>query len=277
MEETWVRSLGWEDPLEKGIATYSSILAWRITMAVKPGGLQTTESPRVGHYWTTRHTTQREPKSGRKRTAAGDRTPGLVCTVLWSENESLSIMIPKQNGVWKRNRSGLFTPLSPVRELRPVFHLVPAYGAWVQATTGLGGRKLASIVKTLFSNLCLTEKGDPFPLQIRWRSVSHSPHFLAAQHLHPLAHPSPVSLCSCCDTTFHTMANFTCLHCHALSSWSLTFKTGILIPPNCQGNELNATLARSACFLWGTLALSAWPRYRSKHAATCHLGHTCCP
>ena len=32
MQETWVRSLGWEDPLEKGMATYSSILAWRIPM-----------------------------------------------------------------------------------------------------------------------------------------------------------------------------------------------------------------------------------------------------
>ena len=34
MRETWVRSLGWEDPLEKGIATHSSILAWRIPLTV---------------------------------------------------------------------------------------------------------------------------------------------------------------------------------------------------------------------------------------------------
>ena len=40
MRETWVRSLGWEDPLEKGKATYSSILAWRIPMAEEPGGLR---------------------------------------------------------------------------------------------------------------------------------------------------------------------------------------------------------------------------------------------
>ena len=40
MWEIWVRSLGWEDPLEKGTATYSSILAWRITWTEKPGGLQ---------------------------------------------------------------------------------------------------------------------------------------------------------------------------------------------------------------------------------------------
>ena len=39
MQETWVRSLGWEDPLEKGTATHSSILAWRIPQTEEPGGL----------------------------------------------------------------------------------------------------------------------------------------------------------------------------------------------------------------------------------------------
>ena len=37
MQETWVRSLGQEDPLEKGLATHSSILAWRIPLTVEPG------------------------------------------------------------------------------------------------------------------------------------------------------------------------------------------------------------------------------------------------
>ena len=39
MQETWVRSLGWEDPLAKGMATHSSILAWRIPGMVEPDGL----------------------------------------------------------------------------------------------------------------------------------------------------------------------------------------------------------------------------------------------
>ena len=39
MRETWVRSLGWEDPLEEGMATDSSILAWRIPWTEEPGGL----------------------------------------------------------------------------------------------------------------------------------------------------------------------------------------------------------------------------------------------
>ena len=40
MPETWVRSLGWEDPLEEGMATYSSILAWEIPWTEELGGLQ---------------------------------------------------------------------------------------------------------------------------------------------------------------------------------------------------------------------------------------------
>ena len=40
MPETWIQSLGWEDPLEKGIATHSSILAWRIPWTEEPGKLQ---------------------------------------------------------------------------------------------------------------------------------------------------------------------------------------------------------------------------------------------
>ena len=51
MWETWVRSLGWEDPLEKEMATDSSILAWRIPCAEEPGRLQSTGSQRVGHDW----------------------------------------------------------------------------------------------------------------------------------------------------------------------------------------------------------------------------------
>ena len=49
MKETWVRFLGQEDPLEKGMFTYSSILAWRIPWSGEPGGLQSTGSQRVGH------------------------------------------------------------------------------------------------------------------------------------------------------------------------------------------------------------------------------------
>ena len=46
---TWVQSLGWEDPLEKGMATHSGILAWTIPRTEEPGGLQSIGSLRVGH------------------------------------------------------------------------------------------------------------------------------------------------------------------------------------------------------------------------------------
>ena len=49
MWETWVQSLGQEDPLEKKMATHSSILAWRILWTEEPGGLQSTGSQRIGH------------------------------------------------------------------------------------------------------------------------------------------------------------------------------------------------------------------------------------
>jgi len=49
MLKTWVRSLDQEDPLEKGIATHSSILAWRIPWTEEPGGLQSMGSHRVRH------------------------------------------------------------------------------------------------------------------------------------------------------------------------------------------------------------------------------------
>ena len=48
-QETWVQSLGWEDPLEKGMAAHSSILAWRIPQTEKPGGLQPIGLQRIGH------------------------------------------------------------------------------------------------------------------------------------------------------------------------------------------------------------------------------------
>ena len=49
MRETWVGSLGWEDPLEECMATHSSILAWRIPWTEEPGWLQSIGSYRVGH------------------------------------------------------------------------------------------------------------------------------------------------------------------------------------------------------------------------------------
>ena len=56
MWETWVRSLGWEDLLENGMAVHSSMLAWRIPQTEEPGRLQFIGSQRVRHDWATKQT-----------------------------------------------------------------------------------------------------------------------------------------------------------------------------------------------------------------------------
>ena len=53
MWETQIQSLGWKDPLEKKIATHSSILAWRISWTEEPGKLETMDLQRVGYDWMT--------------------------------------------------------------------------------------------------------------------------------------------------------------------------------------------------------------------------------
>ena len=57
MQETQVRSLGQEDPLEKGMAIHSSILAWRIAWRGEPDGLQSMELKSAGHNWATNSST----------------------------------------------------------------------------------------------------------------------------------------------------------------------------------------------------------------------------
>ena len=51
MQETWVQSLGGEDPMGKEVATHSSILPWKIPWTDEPGGLQSMELQRVRHNW----------------------------------------------------------------------------------------------------------------------------------------------------------------------------------------------------------------------------------
>ena len=55
MQETWIQSLSWEDPLEKGMETHSRILTWKIPQTAEPGRLQSMESQRAGHNWADNH------------------------------------------------------------------------------------------------------------------------------------------------------------------------------------------------------------------------------
>ena len=56
MQESWIWSLGWEDPLEEGMATHSNTLAWRSPQTGEPGGLQSMGLQKVGHDWVTMRT-----------------------------------------------------------------------------------------------------------------------------------------------------------------------------------------------------------------------------
>ena len=62
MQETYVRSLGQEDLLQKGMATHSSIPAWEIPWTEEPGGLQSIGSQRVGHDLGTEQQQQKQTK-----------------------------------------------------------------------------------------------------------------------------------------------------------------------------------------------------------------------
>ena len=68
MWETWVWSLGWEDPLAKGMATHCSILGWRIPCAEEPGGLQSMKSKRIRHAWVPKQQQQQQQHSSMKYT-----------------------------------------------------------------------------------------------------------------------------------------------------------------------------------------------------------------
>ena len=73
IQETWVRSLAQEEPLEEGIATHSSVLAWRLPWTEEPGGLQCMESQRIRHSWSDWarvHTDEHKGKPDRSSVAA---------------------------------------------------------------------------------------------------------------------------------------------------------------------------------------------------------------
>ena len=81
-QKTWIWSLGWKVPLEKGMAIHSSILAWRIPWTEKPGRLQSAGLQRVGHDWVTNthtHLSKRSPNEWRgKESACNARDASLI-------------------------------------------------------------------------------------------------------------------------------------------------------------------------------------------------------
>ena len=91
MQKTWVQSLGQEDLLEKGMATHSSILAWRIPWTEETGRLQSIGSQRVGHDWVI-------------NTPLYSNPTGSCCFTLWQK--VLKPSVP-ENFSWQRFKVGL--------------------------------------------------------------------------------------------------------------------------------------------------------------------------
>ena len=81
MQETWVQSLGREDPLEKEMAACSSILAWEIPWTEEPGGLQSTGSQRVRHDLVTKQQQQQRGHTSRKYLNTGNWEDFPGCAV----------------------------------------------------------------------------------------------------------------------------------------------------------------------------------------------------
>ena len=96
MQETWVEFLGLEDPLEEEMATYSSILAWKIPWAEEPGRLWSVGSQRVRRDRATEHACMRLPWGSRGVEIAIGEEAGQQ----WSPARSLGCSCKRQGGRW---------------------------------------------------------------------------------------------------------------------------------------------------------------------------------
>jgi len=95
IQETQVWSLGWEDPLERGMATHTSILAWRIPWTKKPGRLQSMGSQRAWHDWANNPSLSLKPKLEAGLGVGEDgllRRPLLWLGCLWQISPSSSTL-----------------------------------------------------------------------------------------------------------------------------------------------------------------------------------------
>ena len=133
-QETWVQTLGQEDPLEKETATHSSILAWEIPWTEEPGGLQCMGSQRVGRDWATNRLTQGQ---SRKRMAGwedlcvvflwlplpntkncGAQATDICLKVLEAESQDQGVgLIASFQGLWRRLRHGSRLPSDGLLEV----------------------------------------------------------------------------------------------------------------------------------------------------------------
>ena len=152
MRETWVWSLGQEAPLDEGMATHSSILAWRIPGKEEPGRLQSMGLQRVGHDWVTKH------------------TPGLQ--VDWQLPRRCQCVAglrtePKAPGL-------IHIPTATTTSTQYYFHLCQSYG-WKQ------------YLPAVLMGICLVTSECP-PLPMIFSPPSYPPHPSHSIPFIPLSH-----------------------------------------------------------------------------------------
>ena len=127
MQETSVQSLGWEDPLEEGMTTHSSTLAWKISWTEEPGGLQSMGSQRVRHDWVT----EEQQQSGSLPLLARDWFGFGPVMQFWSMH-----LVNVEGKICCRNSGNVFlAPKKEAEKQKPmfspwVFSVPPWFGSW---------------------------------------------------------------------------------------------------------------------------------------------------
>ena len=128
MQESWIQSLGWEDPLEKAMATHSSNLAWEILWTEEPGRLQSMGSQRVRHNWAT-NTHIRTHKRGWFRGFSKHAAAASALVAMWMP---LGVSCTSSAGSTNTKNKQLKNPWS--RDFWKTFHFWPVL-TYIQRTS----------------------------------------------------------------------------------------------------------------------------------------------
>ena len=129
VQETWVLSLGWEDPLEKEMATHPNILAWEIPWREKPGELQSMGSQRVRHDWAHTHYYL---LTGNCIPAEYNKKPNSVACPLTVLKWLLNLLLQPHVTLWekgKRRVTSWFCPLLKGFTINSIWLLSPSQEA----------------------------------------------------------------------------------------------------------------------------------------------------
>ena len=148
IQETGAQSLGWENPLEKEIATYSSIFAWEISWTEKPGGLQSMGSQRVGHDLVTKHThrvcNRWRDVFRETRWLAQDSIAVSGRAELWVQVYCTTSVLSAKDRIFPPNPKSLFH--LPRMEERPGQSTVPKYHQSTSYTCKPSGSSFTGVV-----------------------------------------------------------------------------------------------------------------------------------